>query len=341
MPKVSVIIPSYNHARYLRQRLDSIFAQTYQNYEVIALDDASPDDSVEILREYEASGKLRLVVNEKNSGTTFAQWKKGLTMAKGEYTWIAESDDFASPFLLEKLVAAMEANPSVGLAYAQSMMVDENGANMYKYCWAPERFNPKRWDSDFVNKGVDEVARYLFALCLIPNASAVLTKTALLKPACQDADKYRLTGDWRTYVEVLMHSDIAFIAEPLNYFRTHANTVRSNAKQFATCAEMLQVRAHICARVRVAASERELAVKSEFRTVQTYIDTPGAVTDPEWIKGVMKSARAIHWSAMPRLWSMKIRRQAMRIPFLTRIVRFCKRVKRGIKRRVGLLTSAG
>lgn len=83
-PLVSVIVPNYNHASYLKERLDSIYQQTYQNIEVILLDDFSSDNSVEILKQYAKKypHKTRLVVNEQNSGRVFRQWNKGLALAK-------------------------------------------------------------------------------------------------------------------------------------------------------------------------------------------------------------------------------------------------------------------
>src|SRR5882762_3314790 len=67
MPKVSVIIPNYNHARFLRQRVESVLAQTYQDFEVILLDDCSTDDSRSILSEYAADPRVRIELNDKNS----------------------------------------------------------------------------------------------------------------------------------------------------------------------------------------------------------------------------------------------------------------------------------
>ena len=78
-PLVSVIIPNYNHARYLKQRLDSVFNQTYQNFEVIFLDDCSTDNSLEIIEQYKDNPHLKqVVVNETNSESLYVQWRKGL-----------------------------------------------------------------------------------------------------------------------------------------------------------------------------------------------------------------------------------------------------------------------
>ena len=98
-----VIVPNYNHARFLRQRLDSILAQTFQDFELILLDDCSTDESRTILEEYARDPRVRLDFNEVNSGSPFKQWNKGVRFARGKYVWIAESDDYADPRLLEAL----------------------------------------------------------------------------------------------------------------------------------------------------------------------------------------------------------------------------------------------
>ena len=106
MPTVSVIVPNYNHAPYLQERFDSIFNQTFQDFEVIILDDCSSDNSKEIIEEYRNRPQVSHIVhNEKNSGYPFKQWAKGFGLAKGEYIWIAESDDWAELNFLENLVS--------------------------------------------------------------------------------------------------------------------------------------------------------------------------------------------------------------------------------------------
>ena len=127
-PLVSVIIPNYNHARYLKQRLDSVFNQTYQNFEVIFLDDCSSDNSLEIVEQYKGNPHLsQIVVNETNSGSTFKQWDKGFGLAKGDLIWIAESDDFCELNFLKELVTQIENSENVVLAFCSSQFVSEKG----------------------------------------------------------------------------------------------------------------------------------------------------------------------------------------------------------------------
>ncbi|MEG2479884.1 MAG: glycosyltransferase family 2 protein, partial [Mucinivorans sp.] len=92
-PKVSIIVPSYNHAPYLKERLDSILGQTFRDFELIILDDSSTDNSQQIIEQYSSEPRVSHVVyNKINSGNTFVQWQKGVDLAQGEWIWIAESD---------------------------------------------------------------------------------------------------------------------------------------------------------------------------------------------------------------------------------------------------------
>jgi hypothetical protein len=127
-PLVTVIVPNYNHALYLRQRLDSIYGQTYANLEVLLMDDGSSDDSRAILTEYRDRfpDRTRLLFNEVNSGGVFHQWEKGLREAKGDLVWIAESDDWADLNLLETLVPFFK-NPAVMLSYARTEFMSGDG----------------------------------------------------------------------------------------------------------------------------------------------------------------------------------------------------------------------
>ena len=99
---VSVIIPNYCHAQYLDQRIQSVLEQTYQNFEVIILDDKSTDNSLEVIDKYRSHPKVaKVIINEVNSGSPFKQWERGINEASGDIIWIAESDDYCTPDFLE------------------------------------------------------------------------------------------------------------------------------------------------------------------------------------------------------------------------------------------------
>ena len=100
-------------------------------YEIILLDDASPDGSVDVARRLAAVSPvpIRVVVNEENSGSTFRQWMKGLSLATGDLIWIAESDDSCHPEFLERLVPEFY-DTEVSLAYCQSTLIGPRGERL-------------------------------------------------------------------------------------------------------------------------------------------------------------------------------------------------------------------
>lgn len=245
-PAVSVIVPNYNHARFLRQRIDSILAQTYQDFELILLDDCSTDDSREILRGYASSAKVTHVeFNETNSGSTFKQWKKGLTLARGKYVWIAESDDAAEPALLKRLVHVLEADPEVVLAYCRSRALDENGdAGGFVDSWFSHiepPLDPMHWSADFCEDGREE-CKYLLHANTIASTSSVVFRRRVYDAVGGTDDTQRTSGDWKLWAAMALAGKVGYVSEPLNRYRCHAGTVRvGRASPALTLAEQLEV----------------------------------------------------------------------------------------------------
>jgi cellulose synthase/poly-beta-1,6-N-acetylglucosamine synthase-like glycosyltransferase len=234
-PAVTVIIPNYNHARYLPERIESVLNQTCQDIEVLLMDDCSKDDSRRVIADYAArDSRIRVVLNEQNSGSTFKQWNKGIALAKGEYIWIAESDDVADLTFLEKLLALLDANPAAGLAYSQSWRIDENGQP--HGTWAPimAELDATLWESDFVLPGPELVRRFMIHSNIIPNASAVVMRRSALAAVGPAPETMRIAGDWVYWVRYMLTTQVAFVAEPLNYFRFHRHNVRSSTEQDGT-----------------------------------------------------------------------------------------------------------
>lgn len=227
MQKVSVIIPNYNHAKYLNQRIDSVLDQTYDNFKVIILDDCSSDNSRDVIESYRKHPKVsHIVYNQTNSGSAFLQWKRGIELAEEDWIWIAESDDFSDPALLETLVKGIQHCPVTVLSYCQSYEVDENGTIIRDLLFHTSPLSSSHWNNDFCNQGVDEIREYLLFRNTIPNASAVLFS----KKAYMNADKgfvnMKYCGDWLLWSEILKSGNICYSKKPLNYFRRHAFTTR-------------------------------------------------------------------------------------------------------------------
>jgi glycosyltransferase involved in cell wall biosynthesis len=230
MPKVSVIIPNYNHAPYLEKRIQSILEQTYQDFEILFLDDASSDNSREIFAQFADHPKIRAIFNDENTKSPFKQWNKGIKNTTGEYIWLAESDDYADPNFLETLVPLLDKHPSVGLAYCQSWEVDPQGSIIGNKSDGTDDICKKRWRSNYINNGLDECKNYLVIKNTIPNASAVLIRRKSFEQIGQAEESMFLCGDWMTWVKLLMVSDVAFVGESLNYFRQHNSSVRVKSR---------------------------------------------------------------------------------------------------------------
>lgn len=225
MPRVSVVIPNYNHAAYLRQRLETVFNQDLPPYEVIVLDDTSTDHSLKVIEEY-ADKITHILVNETNSGSPFRQWKKGIDIASGDWIWIAESDDYSAPHFLSTLLR--EVPQKVGIAYAQTYDV-RDGEIIVDRVKTTSEFEPNIWESDFQKDGKEFCTDYLSVKNVIPNASAVVFKKELAEGLIsEEMCEMRMCGDWLFWVKLCAKTQISFKAEHLNYFRFHASSSRAH-----------------------------------------------------------------------------------------------------------------
>ncbi len=225
---VSVVIPNFNHERYLHQRIDSVLNQTYQNFEVIILDDCSADNSKIVIEQYRDHPKIKhLVFNETNSGSTFLQWEKGIALAEGEYIWIAESDDYADKNFLESLIQIAVKNTNAGLLYCGSSTVDENGTSIGKLT----QNVPNNQDGYYLNNGFDECKNAFFFHPIIPNASAVIFKKENFYKADTSFKQYKICGDWQFWIDICFDNYIAYLPQCLNYFR-QSNTSVSRSDHY-------------------------------------------------------------------------------------------------------------
>ena len=267
-PPLSVIMPNYNCVPYLRQRFDSIFGQTFRDFETLILDDASTDDSQVLIQHYADQAGVQTTFNTQNSGNPFAQWQKGLDMAQGELVWIAEADDFCVPSFLEKMLACF-VDERVVLAYCQSVPVGPDSAPLGPdYLGWTDDLDPERWRYPYRATGREELDLALAHKNAIINASAVVMRRTAARSAVEDAIPFRFAGDWVTYAGIAGQGDVVFIPEALNRHRRHpaANT----SKMIGTLdwlAEDLAVKAWLIEKGLVRGNP---ALQSICRTLATY-----------------------------------------------------------------------
>lgn len=217
-PTVSIVIPSYNHARYLPACLESILSQTFRDWELFLIDDGSRDDSVEIARSYaKKDARIQVETNDKNLGTYGTQ-KRGLERSSGSYVAIMNSDDLWKPTKLERQVALLESDPAAAYSYVLGAMIDDNGFELDGDVHADwPRSDPQR------------PLPYLLSDNRIL-ASGVLFRRRTLRfdASC------RYSGDWVALLEQSRLGHTRCVAEPLTCWRQHeSNSFRRSIPQTA------------------------------------------------------------------------------------------------------------
>ena len=221
---VTAIVPNYNHAPYLKQRIESILNQTFQDFELILLDDCSTDGSREVMEDYRDNPHVsHIVYGETNSGSAFRQWDKGIELAQGEWIWVAESDDYAEPIFLERMMEEVTKAPDCSLAYAATWWVDEHGNKLWE--------TP---NSDQVNvyQGKEFIKQKLAVCNSIANVSECIFRRDCYRP--EESHRYeqmRLCGDWLFYVLLAKQGVVVEVEEPLSYYRQHSSNISNDAER--------------------------------------------------------------------------------------------------------------
>lgn len=211
---VSVIIPNYNHARYLDERISSVLNQSYQNIEVIILDDCSTDTSCEVIDKYKHNPKIKhIIYNVTNSGSTFIQWHKGFELAKGDVIWIAESDDSCDSSMLEKLLMVyMKGETSI--AFCRSLTY--TGKPPYSKFPSQDAL-----DGSFLMDGDKFISQYMVYDNRISNTSSAIFDKNIALSLDKLYMQMKGNGDWMFWIEMCEQGKVAFLDEPLNLFRQH------------------------------------------------------------------------------------------------------------------------
>lgn len=268
-PLISVIVPAFNHEKFIDERLASIGRQTYRNLEVILLDDASTDGTRLSLEKAELPFPTQRIFNPANSGSPFRQWQLGLERASGEFVWVAESDDSCAPELVRRLVDAIAWAPEIGMVYAQSILIGPHGDRLGTGLDVSDAVDREHWRKDYINTGTDEISRYLVVQNTIPNVSGCLFRRDALMDCDLGHMPFRLCGDWMAYVRILRRWNIAFVSETLNHFRCHTSSVRDGmAKSGTLLVERYQIQREVFRTTELTFVQKEAAARATFKLVE-------------------------------------------------------------------------
>ncbi|MFT3719039.1 glycosyltransferase family 2 protein [Pseudorhodoferax sp.] len=241
MPLVTVLVPSYNHGRFLEERIESIMAQSFEDFELIVIDDCSKDHSDDVLKSLQKKFKFTYIRNDRNTGTPFAAWERIGSMARGRYIWICESDDVAEPDFLVTAVGRLQENQKAVAFYSNSYVINDQSKIIgHTESYFRDTWKESRWEQDFTASGRDELVYFQLRGQVIPNmSSALFVADAFTKAFEPFLKRLRLTGDWLFVGNVFEHGDVEFCHRPLSRFRKHEETSRVRVQSARSQAEFI------------------------------------------------------------------------------------------------------
>ena len=269
---VTAILPNYNYARHVLRRVKEVLSQTYPVSEIIILDDASTDNSVEVIKKaiieikkFDPKINVKVKVNKENSGNVFSQWQQGIKLATSDYIWICELDDSAKKDFLREVMRPFE-NRNVVISYCNSKSINKNGKPVIKddFRKFKDVLRRGRGLGGYVVDGIDEIDKNLAVYNSIPNVSSVVFKNqARLVDILNTAKKFKLCGDWYFYIEVCKLGKIAYSSRVLNLHRIHKRSVTSSTDYQKRFEETKAIHRYVNKSLNLSNKTKERIVKIE------------------------------------------------------------------------------
>jgi len=217
LPLVSILVPSYNGAKYLRESLDSLLAQTYRPIEIILLDDASTDETPAIAAAY--AGRIAYVRQPANLGI-YQNVNAGIAQARGDLLATYHADDIYLPTIVEAQVAYFERHPEVGAVFCSDIFVDAEGREYARLVLPPEVRGERPLDFRTV---LNALLRYKNRFLVCPTAmvrASVHAAVGAYRP-----DRYRNTADLEMWLRIAKVYPIAVLESHLMKYRHfHGNS---------------------------------------------------------------------------------------------------------------------
>lgn len=222
-PLVSIVIPTFNHARYLGYAISSAINQDYPNLEIIVVDDGSYDGTAELIKPYRHKIKY---IYKSNRGTPHTL-NVGLALAKGKYICWLSADDYFLEGKVSRQVRLMESNPEMGFSYTGFRVIDANGKKKYD---VPPIYYPD--SRTMVTK--------LMEGCFINGSSVMMSSSALKKIGNFDENLHQ-AHDYDMWFRFLRHYSCGFLDECLLAYRWHGENMSQNPDE--TCTRIVKERA--------------------------------------------------------------------------------------------------
>lgn len=204
MPKVSIAMPLYNAEKYVSETVKSLLVQTYEDFEIIIVDDASTDNSVKIVSRIDDS-RIRLLKNSVNMGIA-ATRNRAIENCVGEYIALMDDDDIAPNYRIEKEVNFLNENNGIDVVGGHCRFIDENG----------QQIKNKQWN---VFQNPNYIKAYLLLGDAMPNGSTMFRSTFIKANQLKFQDNMYGAEDYQFWVECSLKGTIANIDEVLLYWR--------------------------------------------------------------------------------------------------------------------------
>lgn len=222
IPTVSIIIPSYNYGRFIGRALNSVLSQSYQDYEIIIVDDASTDDTKDVVGKYN-DPRIRYIVHPVNCGPSKAR-NTGIEASKGRYIAFLDSDDIWMPEKIESQIGLFQNGPdNLGVVYTNMKVCDETTSKTFSTHF-------------FAYRG--KVLQSLLEVNHVGNSGVMIKKECFAKAGLFDVSM-RLCEDWDMWIRVACFDQFDCIEQPLFTLFTHSSNSSANLKQMISGRETL------------------------------------------------------------------------------------------------------
>ena len=220
-PTVSFVVPCYRYAHLLRECIDSILCQSYGNFEVLIMDDCSPDNTPEVARSFQDL-RVKYVRNDSNLGH-IRNFNKGISLTRGKYVWVISADDYLRrPYILQRYVNLLDRNPNVGYTFCPGVSV-ENGleTNILGY-------------SVYGNR--DQVIDGRVLLKKLIQQNIIVAASAMARRDCYERISFFPSSiswgeDWYLWCVFALYFDVGYFAEPMVCYREHDLSMTSTLMQ--------------------------------------------------------------------------------------------------------------
>lgn len=273
MPKISVIMPTYNAEKYLREAMDSILAQSFKDFELIVINDCSADGTEQIVLSYQ-DPRIVYLKNEKNLGVA-GTLNRGLQVAKGKYIARMDSDDRSVPERFEKQLAYLEENPNAVLCGSRVTIFTDAGEQHLALYPTQDR----------------QIRTGLLFGCPLAHPSVMIRKSVMDEHGLQYEEAFEKVEDYRLWTRLSECGQLCNLPEPLLYYRKHPGQVCATSSQ-AQYEGKLRLAAGLLPRVGISDEREQRIVADAF---------DGRITDREVYNSFASLAKRMCREVPPEL----------------------------------------